>query len=406
MWQSKEPTPSRTLGLRPDRVIVCLIGLLLSLGNCGAATGGSNLEVRKLQDTLASLYQDQGEVVTMPLVDVKRILEYPPDIKNAVFVTYMGYGTPHGNSVKLVYNSTNWFWSAWGQNGYFSSFGMTESGATNNWYRGTIQGKFGNTNWRGSSSLPHMGGIAFSDGKTDSERFFGKDAEHISSARRPLNLGAFFLAIGTVRFTDDTRFVAANTLDGKTNVNGRLIMADRQTVSGMELEWQDPKTAGSIYIVSFLRRAGEADQTSQGAASGIEFPRRVAAYRIDHGKTNFITGTVVASMELSSNVLPAEYFLPSTFMKDKYRAESLIVRNTLLDKLGGKYIPAKTIVRRNALFNKLVGYGMPPLWLRWIKSASPGDDGSWLPVILLLVAVVSLFVIILRRRKRKPSESR
>ena len=344
----KEPTKVGTPGsnffaCRCKQLPSIMFGALLLwlFPNASCLAEISNVDLRDTQLKLAQLHGDQGEILDISAAFVRLILEHPPNIKDVSFMTYGGPSLVGAKNNNLTYSSTNYYRAGWAPNAYFISMGPSASVTFDLTYTGFVEGKFGPTNWLASG-----GGVTFTDGKTTSPEYLGQP--QTPTARQVLSFGVLPLLVGSVHFNNEKVFMAANFLNGQTNLIGRLITSDGETVSGIEYEVAGPEFAGWVYIASFLKTAksGDSDEIDgSGAVAGITCPfRRWVTYALGpNHETNFIQGGKVWNVMLTTNAIKESDFYPSRLLSSSAPLpppQSYVISNQVFVKIANNNLIA------------------------------------------------------------------
>lgn len=309
------------------------LSVLLFLSGLHVCAADSNLgdsDLRAIQTNLVSLYGIKVEdILAVPLLDIKGILENPPNIKDAVFRIYKK-PIQNNDHTAVVFSETNYFRCGFASNGYCFAVGHDDSDLNNLSALGNIMGRFGTTNWHASGSS-----ILFDDGVSDSEGVLGRSRSSIASM--PLRLGVVPLVVGSARFQGNSQFEARDTVEGKL-IKGKLIVNNDQNVSGIEYEIEG--LSGWSYIVVFLSDEHQNYDKST-------FPlHRWASFTHGVGNTNFfISMAEFSSIQVTQDALPDNYFNPSNWLSHSSPipvVDAYIVKNQIMVKMDGQLVPAKT----------------------------------------------------------------
>ena len=277
-------------------IILCILLFDCLLYTCVADDAGET-ELRGLQTNLAKLYGFAPEnIADVSLTSIKQILEAPPEIKDATFVEFHG-AYRKSNFSQALFSATNYYRCGWATNGYVLSIGLDESELNTLTAMGDTMGRFGYTNWHASGSA-----ILFEDSLTDTKTVVGKDRS--SLALKPLKLGILPLTVGSVNFSDDTRFTAKD-FQGKS-MKGQFITRNPQTISGIKYETEG--VTNYIYVVIFFR-------PTKDDSSNVAFPANCwATYSVGDGNTNLAGMTRISHIDVTREALPNDFFYPSRWI--------------------------------------------------------------------------------------------
>jgi hypothetical protein len=307
---------------------LCALLFFSCLHLCRADDNPSDSNLIEIQTNLAHSYGIQTEsIVAMPLVNIKNVLENPPNIKNAIFREYDGavYNKDHNVT---VFRGTNYYRCGFASNGYCLAVGLADSDLVALSALGNVMGRFGATNWHASGSA-----IIFDDGISDSENVLGRNRS--SLACDPLRLGVLPLLVGSVRFQNDSQFEAKDAIKGKI-IKGKLIINNEQNVSGIEYKMEG--FTGWSYIVTFL-----SDNSS--------FPlHRWASFSVGPTRTNLMGMTEISSIQVTDDALSDNYFNPSNWLSHSSPipvVDAYIVKNQVMVKMDGQLVPATSEIIRS-----------------------------------------------------------
>jgi hypothetical protein len=358
--------------LKTSKILPFLTCFVISTCLCpGKGDLESDSDLRKLQDTLLSR-RGNPIVDEVPLKEVKRILEMPPNILDAFFVIY----SDNGRDIPTngILNLTNFWRTAWAENGYFLSESPTQSAVTNLFYQGAMYGRYGSIYWRGSDGGEGDGGVIFTEKLADNSKYFGKDKT--SQSRYPLNLGLSAIRVGTCKFVNDTEFTAVDLL-GEPGLKGKLITIDGRLVTGIAYEVQRfPKVK---YIATFLKNGEYKSIPEHKIVPDTIFPiRRTEVYCVSPEQTNFMHGTLFFYVCLTSNSISTNYFIPTNWIAKAPLSTAFVISNELYANINGRLQLSSSIKpigdispkRRWILISFLVIISLPLIYssLKLIKS--------------------------------------